>query len=79
MPAAQVELVGSEFDPNAVVAAGGGAEGEDKPKKQTMGGRIREALTGGRKKDTPEQVQKGKVDKKGAGKKITTPRKAGGA
>jgi large subunit ribosomal protein L17 len=76
---AQVELVGSEYDPNAVEAATPGADGEDKPKKQTMGGRIREALTGGRKKATPDQGQKGKVDKKGAGKKITTPRKAGGS
>ena len=75
---AQVELVGSEYDPNAVTAAGG-PEGEDKPKKKTMGGRIREALTGGRKKETPDQAPKGRVDKRGAGKKITTPRKAGGA
>ena len=40
---------------------------------------VREALTGGRKKDAPDQGQKGKVDKKGAGKKITSPRKAGGS
>ena len=76
---AQIELVGSEYDPNAVEAASAGADADDKPKKQTMGGRIREALTGGRKKDTPDQGQKGKVDKKGAGKKITSPRKAGGS
>jgi hypothetical protein len=43
-----------------------------------MGGRIREALTGGRKK-SDDQAAKGQVDKKGAGKKITTPRKAGGS
>ena len=76
---AQVELIGSEFDPNAVEAGSGAPTGDDKPKKKTMGGRIREALTGGRKKDTPEQGQKGRVDKRGAGKKITSPRKAGGS
>jgi len=73
---AQVELIGSEFDPKAAVAAAG--EGGDKPKKKTMGGRIREALSGRRK---PEgDTGKGKVDKaaKGGGK-ITTPRKSGGA
>ncbi|HYN08140.1 MAG TPA: 50S ribosomal protein L17 [Vicinamibacterales bacterium] len=79
---AEVELLGSEYDPNASgKAEKGAAEAPDKPKKKTMGGRLREAL-GGRKK--PEQDQaggKGKVDKaaKGAGKKITTPRKAGGS
>jgi len=76
---AQVELIGSEFDPNAVDAAPGAVEGDGAPKKKSMGGRIREALTGGRKKDAPDQGQRGKVDKKGAGKKITSPRKAGGS
>jgi large subunit ribosomal protein L17 len=78
---AEVELIGSEYDPNrAAQAEGGAAEGE-KPKKKSMGGRIREALTGGRKKADQDQGAKGKVDKsaKGAGKKITTPRKAGGS
>jgi large subunit ribosomal protein L17 len=72
---ASVELVGSEYNPNA--AAEKTAEAAEKPKKKTMGGRIREALGGGRKKD--DQAAKGKVDKsaKGGGK-VTTPRKAGG-
>jgi large subunit ribosomal protein L17 len=72
---AQVELVGSEFNPKAAEEAAA-ATGE-KPKKKTMGGRIREALTGRRK---AEGATKGKVDKaaKGGGK-VTTPRKAGGA
>jgi large subunit ribosomal protein L17 len=80
---AEVELLGSEYDPNqAAKTEKGAAETPDKPKKKTMGGRIREAL-GGRKKDE-EQAKgggKAKVDKaaKGAGKKITTPRKAGGS
>ena len=76
---AQVELVGSEYRPSAAEAGGTGSGGEGAPKKKTMGGRIREVLTGGRKKETPDQAQKGKVVKKGAGKRITTPRKAGGA
>jgi len=79
---AMVELIGSEYNPNAVTeAAKGGAEAE-KPKKKTVGGRIREALGGGRKKaDEAGGKGKGKVDKaaKGAGKKVTTPRKAGGS
>jgi large subunit ribosomal protein L17 len=79
---AQVELIGSEYDPNKAVetdkTAGGGPE---KPPKKTMGGRIREVLGGGRKKADQGQAAKGKVEKtsRGAGKKVTTPRKAGGS
>ncbi len=78
---AEVELIGSEYDPNKAVetdkAAGGGAE---KPKKKTMGERLKGALGGGRKKAEDQAPSKAaKVDKKGAGKKITTPRKAGGS
>jgi large subunit ribosomal protein L17 len=71
---ASVELVGSEYNPNADEAKSDAAE---KPKKKTMGDRLRGALGGGRKKD--DAGAKGKVDKsaKGGGK-ITTPRKAGG-
>jgi large subunit ribosomal protein L17 len=80
---AEVELLGSEYNPNATAegAKTAAAAGEPKPKKKTMGGRLREALSGGRKKADQDQVAKGKVDKaaKGAGKKITTPRKAGGS
>jgi large subunit ribosomal protein L17 len=76
---AEVELIGSEFDPNAASKAEKAAEA-DKPKKKTVGGRIREAL-GGRKKDDQDQGTKSKASKpaKGAGKKVTTPRKAGGS
>jgi large subunit ribosomal protein L17 len=80
---AAVELLGSEYDPDrAAKSEKGAAEAPDKPKKKTMGGRIREALT--RKKSDQDQGKaagKGKVDKtaKGAGKKVTTPRKAGGS
>jgi large subunit ribosomal protein L17 len=78
---AEVELLGSEYDPNAAVETDKtAAAGPDKPQKKTMGGRIREAL-GGRKKIDQGQAAKGKVEKtsRGAGKKITTPRKAGGS
>jgi large subunit ribosomal protein L17 len=72
---AQVELVGSEYNPKAAEDAAAAAG--EKPKKKTVGGRIREALSGRRK---AEDTTKGKVDKaaKGGGK-VTTPRKAGGA
>lgn len=72
---AQVELVGSEYNPKAAEEAAAAAG--EKPKKKTVGGRIREALSGRRK---AEDTAKGKVDKaaKGGGK-VTTPRKAGGA
>jgi large subunit ribosomal protein L17 len=74
---AEVELIGSEYNPKAKEEAAKAAEGE-KPKKKTMGGRIREALSGRGKKSEPEA---GKVEKKakGAPKKSTTPRKAGGS
>lgn len=81
---AEVELLGSEYDPDrAAKTDKGGAEAPEKPKKKTMGGRIREALSGRGKKAEQDlgKAPKGKVDKaaKGAGKKITTPRKAGGS
>jgi large subunit ribosomal protein L17 len=80
---AEVELLGSEYDPDRAAKTAKGAEAPEKPKKKTMGGRIREALSGRGKKAEQDQgkAPKGKVDKaaKGAGKKITTPRKAGGS
>jgi len=74
---AAVELVGSEYNPSTATEKTG--EAAEKPKKKTMGGRIREAL-GGRKKADDQGAAKGRVDKaaKGGGK-ITTPRKAGGS
>ena len=51
----------------------------EKPKKKTVGGRIREALGGGRKKsDDGGAKTKASKPARGAGKKVTTPRKAGG-
>jgi len=73
---ASVELIGSEYDPKA--AGEKTADGSpEKPKKKSMGDRLRGALGGGRKKD--DDGAKGRVDAKGAGKKISTPRKAGGS
>ena len=72
---AEVELVGSEYDPKKAEKAEG-TPGE-KPKKKGVGGRIREALGGGRKKD--QDQAKGRVDKSAKGGKISTPRKAGGS
>jgi large subunit ribosomal protein L17 len=75
---ASVELVGSEFDPSLVdKGADGGTE--DKPKKKTMGDRFRGALGGNRRKDAAPDGKGGRVDARGAGKKVTTPRKAGGS
>ncbi len=76
---AEVELLGSEYDPNAEADAATKASA-DKPKKKTVGGRIREAL-GGRKKADQDAAVKTRASKpsKGAAKKVTTPRKAGGA
>jgi large subunit ribosomal protein L17 len=78
---AEVELIGSEYDPNAEAKASKAAA--EKPKKKTVGGRIREAL-GGRKKADDDQASNVKASKPArgagrAGKKVTTPRKAGGS
>src|SRR6185436_11064585 len=69
-PVAQVELVGSEFDPKAHAEAE--STEETKPKTKGVGGRLRaaaERLRG--KKEEPEGA--------GAGRRSTTPRKAGGS
>jgi large subunit ribosomal protein L17 len=75
---AEVELVGSEYNPSAATA---GDKAAEKPKKKTMGERLRAAMGRGGKKTDQDAGAKGKVDKaaKGAGKKVTTPRKAGGS
>jgi large subunit ribosomal protein L17 len=81
---AEVELIGSEYDPNKADKAAKADAAPDKPdqtKKKSMGGRIREALSGGRKKDGDDQGSKTKAGKaaKGPGKRSTTPRKVGGS
>ena len=78
---ALVELIGSEYDPSRKAAPDKtGQAAPETPQKKTVGGRLREALGGRRKKGDGDGV-KAKADKtaKGAGKKVTTPRKAGGS
>ena len=88
---AQIELVGSEYDPNA------DTEGkEETPKAKGVGGRLRAAAErlrgkkaeGGEEGEAPEKKAKparpgrdkaAKVDTRGKGAKTSTPRKAGGA
>jgi large subunit ribosomal protein L17 len=79
-PVAQVELVGSEFDPKAHAEAE--ATALAKPKPQGVGGRLRaaaERLRG--KKDEPEGGggKTGAKPSRGVTRKTTTPRKAGGS
>ncbi len=90
---AQIELVGSEFDPSAQVEKEAAAE----PKKKGMGGRLRaaaERLRGRKAEGEEEAAEKpdkkarparqerdksARVDTRGKGKATTTPRKAGGS
>jgi large subunit ribosomal protein L17 len=78
---AQVELVGSEFDPKAKAETPAGEE--PKPKAKGVGGRLRaaaERLRG--KKDDNEPAGGGKKatkPAKGTARRATTPRKAGGS
>ena len=74
---AQVELIGSEFDPKAQ-AEGDGAAAE-KPKPKGVGGRLRaaaERMRGTKKGDSDNKQVK---PSKGVTRKTTTPRKAGGS
>ncbi len=76
---AQIELVGSEFNPNAHVDAEGT---QDAPKPKTVGGRLRAAadrIRGGKKGDGDAQKTKAPKPNRGSVRKSTTPRKAGGS
>jgi large subunit ribosomal protein L17 len=81
---AQVELVGSEFNPRAKAEADAAkGEGEQPKKAKGVGGRLKaaaERLRG--KKEEPsghdEKAPK-RTAPKGASRKVTTPRKAGGS
>jgi large subunit ribosomal protein L17 len=76
---AEIELLGSEFDPTAKAKETEEGEAAEPKAKKTVGGRIREALGGGRTKKS-ETTTKAKVDKSAkGGKRVTTPRKAGGS
>ena len=75
---AQVELVGSEFNPRAKAEAAAKGGGE-KPKAKGMRERLRaaaERVRGGKKDEDSSKAAK---PSKGVAKKITTPRKAGGS
>jgi len=76
---AEIELVGSEYDPNAEASDAGAAAGA--PKKKGVGGRIRAALGGRDRKADQDGTTRAKANKPatGATRKVTTPRKAGGS
>jgi large subunit ribosomal protein L17 len=83
---AQIELVGSEFDPKKAAAEKAAQEeGSEAPKpKASVGERLKSAaqsLRGGAKKDAAKGESRAKASKpaRGAAKKTTTPRKAGGS
>ena len=90
---AQIELVGSEYDPSVATE---GEDGAEKPKAKGMGGRLRAAAErlrgkkaeggdegeGSEKKAKPGRGGRDKaarVDTRGKAAKTSTPRKAGGA
>ena len=77
---AQVELVGSEFNPRAKAEADT-TKTEPAPKTKGVGGRLKaaaERLRGGGKKDD-EGAKPTTKPTKGGGRKATTPRKVGGS
>lgn len=84
---AQIELIGSEFDPKKAEeekkAAAAAAEAGDAPKQtKSLGERLRGAaknIGGGKKNDGGGARNKASKPARGAQKKSTTPRKAGGA
>ena len=78
---AQVELIGSEFDPRAKAETEGKEEGE-KLKGKGVGGRLRAAADRMRGKGAEAGGETKKVStkpSKGVTRKSTTPRKAGGS
>ena len=75
---AQVELVGSEFNPRAKAEADAASDAQ-KPKAKGVGGRLRAAAERMRgKKDEPGGGKVASKPSKGVRQKSTTPRKAGG-
>ena len=78
---AQVELVGSEFNPRAKAEADAKTAAE-KPKARSVRERLRaaaERVRGGKKDDADSGVKPGTKPSKGVTRKSTTPRKAGGS
>jgi large subunit ribosomal protein L17 len=83
---AQIELVGSEYDPKKAQAEKAQLEGAtaEAPAKKSVGERLRAAaqsLRGSKKEAKGGDSARAKAGKpaKGAAKKTTTPRKAGGS
>ena len=75
---AQIELVGSEYDPNAVVEKG---RTEPAKPKKGVGDRLRAAarrMRAGKQEEGREAKPKAQT-KAAGGRKVTTPRKAGGS
>ena len=81
---AQIELIGSEYDPKKAEAEKAEQEGStEAPKQKSVGERLRAAAQNlrGSKKETKAEGTRGKASKpaRGQAKKSTTPRKAGGS
>lgn len=83
---AQIELLGSEYDPKKAEAEKAAQEGSDEaPRQKSVGDRLRSAaqnLRGGKKDATSDAAatrSKASKPARGAAKKSTTPRKAGGS
>ena len=74
---AQIELVGSEYDPNAEA---GRPQAEAAKPKKGVGDRLKAAAQRmrGKKEDDKEAAPKART-KAAGGRKVTTPRKAGGS
>ena len=82
---AQIELLGSEYDPRKAEAEKAAQEAAaEGPKQKSVGERLRSAaqsIRGGKKETKGGDAARGKASKpaKRAAKKTTTPRKAGGS
>lgn len=78
---AQIELVGSEYDPRAAQEKDKDDKDAAKPKAKGVGERIKAAaqrMRGGKKDEGGSKAQAG-GQTRGAARKSTTPRKAGGS
>lgn len=77
---AQVELIGSEYDPSTAVAKDGEKE-DDKPRSTGVGDRLRATARRLRGSKDGQATSKGqaKGQTSGAARKSTTPRKVGGS
>jgi large subunit ribosomal protein L17 len=75
---AQVELVGSEYDPNAEVEKAEGGADKTSPKR-TLGQRLKATADRIRAKKDDTEKPKAPKPSRGTARKVTTPRKAGGS